>query len=217
MGSLNTRASCSWLGSRNQRFEWVILGVRVKIAAEQRRLHHQTASLHVIVIAEAVREIRTTPIPAPNQTMCWSDHAKEAEVSLPGRITIDIFHQIARQSIMMDPDDAKLRCTLLEQHLLPFLATIGFENHEFDAPCSCICDDSLNRSPRNRLKQGWIGDPILRMKALVLLNHVSKEICHDKLLKQGAFKIPILRLLLSLSSVVAMLSVSGNMDKEGAH
>jgi hypothetical protein len=55
------------------------------------------------------------------------------------------------------------------------------------------------------------------MKALVLLNHVGKEICHDKLLKQGAFKTPILRLLLSLSSVVTLLSVSGNMDKDGAH
>jgi len=56
-----------------------------------------------------------------------------------------------------------------------------------------------------------------RMKALVLLNHVGKEICHDKLLKQSAFKTPILRLLLSLSSVVTLLSVSGNMDKDGAH
>jgi hypothetical protein len=79
----------------------------------------------------------------------------------------------------MYPHGAKLRSALLEQHLLPLLATIGFKNHEFDAARSCVCNHSFDGSARNGLQQRGIGNPILRMKSRIRLNHVVKKISHN--------------------------------------
>jgi hypothetical protein len=62
-----------------------------------------------------VNTSRRAPVASPYQLVMLCQSSQHREIALPGRLTIDILHDIAREPEVMDADLPELRCALIEQ------------------------------------------------------------------------------------------------------
>jgi hypothetical protein len=71
------------------------------------------ASLNVVIVYEGVLDARSTPIASPDHSVFVRQVPEEREITLPGGLSIDIFHEITCEAIVMNADFFELGCPLI--------------------------------------------------------------------------------------------------------
>ena len=115
-------------------FVRIIGSVGIPGAGEQVCLPGHGATLHVHAVDEAVFNIGSAPIAAPDQAAAVCQLAQEREVTFPTGLSTNDADNVTRQAVVMNPHSSQLGGALVEEFLLAGLAAIGFVDHEFDFP-----------------------------------------------------------------------------------
>jgi hypothetical protein len=80
---------------------------------------------------------------------------------------------------MVNADPPQLRRTLQEELFLPFLASVGFEDHEVETLFFRRGDDPFDQVPGDWLEQLWIRYAGSGSEARILCDHVGIKSSHD--------------------------------------
>src|ERR1700678_594384 len=125
------------LDDRGQKIVMVVVRivgfVRKPNAVEEVRLPGHGATLHTHTVDEAVFDMRSTPISAPDQPAALGELPEKREIALPRTLPIHAADNVTSQAIMVNSNRAKLRGALVEQLLLAILAAMGLVDHEVDS------------------------------------------------------------------------------------
>src|SRR5438132_7390352 len=104
--------------------------------------------------------------------------SQEREVSLPGRLPRDRFHQITCQAVVMHSHHPQLRGSLIEKFQLPCLAAIRFKYHQLDSQGAGVLQNVCYCSASDRLDQFRISHTFRTVKSGIILNDIFVEAGH---------------------------------------
>src|SRR5260370_17452081 len=110
-----------------------IVAVRgIACCREQTLLVSETTPLHVNIVHKRMTDARKAPVSAPDQTMGLRQFPQEAVVSRPRGVSLDVFHQVTGQAVVMYSNFLPLGSASSKDPPLPLLPASGFTAPHLD-------------------------------------------------------------------------------------
>ena len=145
-------------------------------ASEEISLPGDCATLHMNTVDEAVLDVGSTPVAAPDKAAALRELPQEGEIALPGRLSAHYADDVARQAVVVHAHRSKLCSALVEEFLLAILAAVGFIDHDGDSHLLRRGNYALDQFASRGFEQGRVTDTRHGVKARVLRDHIGVKV-----------------------------------------
>ena len=132
--------------------------VGIPDAGEQIALPGHRTTLHMNAVDEAMLDVGSAPVAAPDQAAALCELSQKSEIAFPAGFATDQANNIAGQSVVVDADGSEFGSSAIEQFLLTVLAAIGFIDHDLNSHSLGGGNQPFHQLPRHRFEQGSVGN-----------------------------------------------------------
>ena len=91
------------------------------------------ATLDMNAIDEAVLDVGSAPVTAPNQPAALRELSQKREITLPAGLAAHQPDDVARQAVVMNAHGSKFGSSVIKKRKLAVLAAVGFVDHDFNS------------------------------------------------------------------------------------
>ena len=153
--------TCFWrLGCGGKEMLFVVAGivsvVGIPGTGKQIALPGDGAALDMDTVDEAVFDLGSAPVAAPDQPAALGELSQEREISFPRRLSAHDADDIAGQAVVVNAHGSQPGRALVEEFLLAFRAAIGFVQHDFDSHLERGGEYACNELASYRFEHGGV-------------------------------------------------------------
>src|ERR1700683_503456 len=110
----------------------VVSFIGIPFSSEEVSLPGNGATLHMHAVDEAVFNVGSAPVSAPDKAATLRQVSHEREIAFKGRLPTHHADDVTSQPVVMVAHRPKFGRSVIEEHLLAILTAVGFVDHEFD-------------------------------------------------------------------------------------
>jgi hypothetical protein len=174
LGPARLRSSCRRLLFRSgKKMVPLVVGVvgfvGIPGSSEQISLPGDGAALHMNAIDEAMFEVGSAPVAAPDKAAALRQLSQESEITFPAGLAAHHTHDVTGQAIVMNTHGAKFCGAAVEKRLLAILAAIRLVDHDFNSHLLGGRDQAFHQLSHHRFQQGRVANADDRTKPRIEL------------------------------------------------